>query len=211
MATTIRTPREEDGLRNPAPVDDSRLHPLIRERWSPRVFADRSVEPDVLRTLFEAARWAPSSYNDQPWSFIVARRDDPAAFEKLLGCLVEANRKWARDAPVLALSVARLEFRHNGKPNRHAYHDVGLATAQLVLQARALDVAVHQMAGFDVDKARETYRIPEGHDPLTAIALGYDPESLPEDVREKELKDRGRKPLEEVVFAGAWGTAAFSS
>ena len=117
---------------------------------------------------------------------------------------------WAQHAPVLMLTAARLAFEHNGKPNRHAFHDVGLAVAQLTLQASALGLGVHQMAGFDGAKARETYRIPEGWEPVTAVAVGYfgDPGSLPEGLRERELGRRSRKPLAELAFAGGWGEPA---
>jgi nitroreductase len=113
---------------------------------------------------------------------------------------------------MLMLSVARLTFAENGKPNRHAYHDVGLAVAQLVLQATAIGLVAHQMAGFSVEKARETYRIPDGHDPIAAIAIGYqgDPATLSDRLRERELGRRSRKPLEAFAFAGEWGRPFFS-
>ncbi|MGH7236266.1 MAG: nitroreductase family protein, partial [Nitrospiraceae bacterium] len=128
------------------------IHDLLQKRWSPRAFSGRAVEADKLRILFEAARWAPSSFNEQPWSFIVATKDDQANFDRLLRCLLEGNRAWARHAPVLRLSVAKLRFEEDGEPNRHAFHDVGLAVENLVIQATALGLVVHQMAGFDVQK-----------------------------------------------------------
>jgi nitroreductase len=196
-------------MRNPAPVDHP-VHELIRERWSPRAFADRSVAPRVLCSLFEAARWAPSSFNEQPWSFIVARRDEADEFARLLACLVAANQAWARRAPVLAVSVAALEFARDGRPNRHALHDVGLAAAQLTLQAGALGLAVHQMAGIDRDKVRATYGIPEGFEPVTALAIGYPGESAspPQELGDRERAPRRRKPLSEFIFAGQWGATA---
>jgi len=183
------------------------IHGLLRERWSPRAFADRVVEPDKLRSLLEAARWAPSSYNEQPWSFIVATKGHPGEYERLLSCLVEGNVRWAQHAPVLMLSVARLAFERNRKPNRHAFHDVGLAVENLVIQGMALGLFVHQMAGFHVDRAREVYGIPEGYEPVAAMAIGYldDPGRLPDDLRERELAPRTRKPLESFVFSGQWG------
>ncbi|MGH7351844.1 MAG: nitroreductase family protein [Candidatus Methylomirabilales bacterium] len=183
------------------------IHGLLRERWSPRAFADRVVEPDKLRSLLEAARWAPSSYNEQPWSFIVATKDNPGEHGRLLSCLVEGNVRWAQHAPVLMLSVARLAFERNRKPNRHAFHDVGLAVENLVIQGMALGLFVHQMAGFHVDRAREVYGIPEGYEPVAAMAIGYldDPGRLPDDLRERELAPRTRKPLESFVFSGQWG------
>lgn len=196
-------------MKKPAPVGP-RVHELLRERWSPRAFADRGVDPEDLRALLEAAQWAPSCFNEQPWAFVVARREDGEEFERLLGCLVPGNQAWARSAAVLMLSVAKLRFERNGKPNRHAGHDVGLAVAQLTAQATALGLGVHQMAGFDADAARSTYSIPEGWEPMAAIAVGHpgDPDALPDGLRERELGPRSRKPLSDFVFAGEWGKSA---
>ena len=196
-------------MKNPAPVS-SHVHELIRERWSPRAFADRPIEAAELRSLLEAAQWAPSCFNEQPWTFIVARREEPDEHRRLLDCLVPGNQAWAEKAPVLMLSVAKLGFDRNGKPNRHAWHDVGLAASQLVLQATSLGLVVHQMAGFDAGKARDVLGIPEGHEPVAAIAVGYpgDPESLPERLREVELGPRRRKSLSEVAYRGRWGEPA---
>src|SRR5207245_6726219 len=170
-------------------------------------FSDRRVDPAIMRSLLEAARWAPSSYNEQPWSFIVATKDDTAEFSRLLSCLVEGNIQWAQHAPVLMVSVARLSFEDDGKPNRHAFHDVGLAVANLIVQATALGLVVHQMAGIFPDKIRELYGIPEGYEAVAGIALGYpvDPQSLPEELRKRELAPRERKPLTAFVFSGRWG------
>jgi nitroreductase len=183
------------------------IHDLLARRWSPRAFSDRPVEPEKLRSLLEAARWAPSSYNEQPWAYQVATREDPVEHARLLSVLVEGNVAWAQRAPVLMLSVAKLNFDRSGKPNRHAFHDVGMASASLVFQATALGLLVHQMAGFSVEKARELYGIPEGWEPAAAFALGYQgkPDSLPERIRERELAPRTRKPLEQFVFTGRWG------
>ena len=183
------------------------VHDLIRCRWSPRAFAGRPVEPEKLRSLLEAARWAPSSFNEQPWAYLVATREEPEQFARLLSVLLEGNRAWAQKAPVLMLSVAKLRFDHNGNPNRHAFHDVGLATANLVTQATAMGLSVHQMGGFDAEKAREVFAIPEGWEPVAAIALGYpgDASALPGRLRDFELAPRTRKPLEEFVFTGRWG------
>ncbi len=184
---------------------------LLARRWSPLAFASRPVEPEKLRSVLEAARWAPSSYNAQPWSFIVATRENPAEFDRLLGSLVEGNKRWARQAPVLMFAVAKLAFDHNGQPNRHALYDLGQAVANLVIQATALDLLVHQMAGFHVDKAREILVLPEGYEPVVAIALGHegDPDSLPEALRRRHNASRVRKPVGSFVFSGCWGTPAF--
>lgn len=182
------------------------IHETLRRRWSPRAFSDRPVEPEKLGSVLEAARWAPSSNNEQPWSFFVAPKTSPSEHDRLASCLVEGNQ-WARQAPVLMLSVAKLYYERNGKVNRHAFHDVGLAAGNLVVQATALGLFVHQMAGFDVDKAREVFLIPEGHEPVAVLALGYpgDPDSLPDKLRERELAQRTRKPLKEFVFIRQWG------
>jgi nitroreductase len=183
------------------------IHDLMRTRFSPRAFTDRAVEPESLLSILEAARWSASSFNEQPWAFFVATRGDAPEFERLAGCLSEGNAAWARRAPVLLLSVAKLQFDRNGKPNRHAYHDVGLATAHVLLQATALGLSAHAMAGFDVEKSRQVLGIPAGWDPVAAIALGYrgDPSLLPEPLATRELAPRTRKPLESFVYTGAWG------
>jgi nitroreductase len=193
-------------------VTDVALHELIRNRWSPRAFSDRPVPPEVLRSLFEAARWAPSSNNEQPWAYLVATKDDPQNFAKMVSVLVEFNANWAKHAPVLALSVAHLEMQRDSKPNRVALHDVGSATAQLTLEANSRGLQVHQMAGFDFEKARQTFGIPPDWEPVAAMAIGYpgDPQSLPEKLRDRELAQRTRKPLSEFVMTGGWGhTASF--
>jgi len=189
---------------------DHPIHDLIADRWSPRAFAPDSVPAETLRSLLEAARWAASSFNEQPWTFLVARREDEADFEKMLGCLMSGNRPWAENAGLLILTVARRTFTRNDRPNRTAAHDIGLAMGNLTLQATALDLWLHQMAGIELDRIRETYAIPEGHDPLTGIAVGYagSLEQLSEDYRASETAPRERKPQEEFVFAGSWGTPA---
>ena len=182
------------------------IHNLLNQRWSPRAFSERRVEKEKLIALFEAARWAPSCFNEQPWSFIVTTREEPAEYERMLACLVDTNIRWARLAPVLMLSVAKLNFEYNGKPNRHAFHDVGLAVENLIVQASAFGLYVHQMAGYHLDRAREAFAIPATHEPVAGIALGYlgDPEQLPEDLRDREKAHRERMPLKDFVFSGAW-------
>jgi nitroreductase len=182
------------------------INDLLQQRWSPLAFSEQMVDPEKLCSVLEAARWAASSYNEQPWSFIVATRENEAEFERLLSCLAEGNQEWARNAPILMLSVAKLHFERNGKENRHAFHDVGAASAELALQATANGLFIHQMAGFDVPKAQEIYGIPEGYEPVAAIALGYlgDPNTLSERLLQREQAPRTRKPLEQFVFSGNW-------
>jgi nitroreductase len=199
-------------MQKPAPSDFP-VHDLIRERWSPRAFADKSIPQDVLRSIFEAARWAPSSNNEQPWAYIVATNDDKEDFEKTLSVLVEFNAGWAKSAPVLALAVARLTFAKNNTPNRNAQYDTGAASALLSVEATAQGLAVHQMAGFDPEKARQVFGIPPGWEPIAALAIGYpgDPASLPPHLKDREIAPRTRKPIAEFVMAGQWGhTAPFA-
>jgi len=179
---------------------------LLEKRFSPYAFSPRPVEPEKLRKLFEAARLAPSSYNEQPWRFVAARREDSEGFGRLLDTLVEQNRAWARNAPVLVLSVAKVDFTHNGQPNRHAWHDVGQAAAYLTLQATELGLYVHQMGGFDPVKARQLLNIPEGYEPAAMIAVGYpgESESLPEALRQRDSTRRPRKSLDTLIFEGTW-------
>jgi nitroreductase len=198
-------------MQKPAPTEFP-VHDLIRNRWSPRAFADKPVPAEVLRSLFEAARWAPSSNNEQPWAYLVATREDRENFEKMLSVLVEFNANWAKHAPVLAISIVELAFAKNNAPNRVAQYDAGAATALLSVEATSCGLAVHQMAGFDPDKARQVFEIPAGWDAIAAIAIGYpgDPESLPQPLRDRELAPRVRKPLSKFVMTGRWGhTSSF--
>lgn len=185
------------------------IHDLLQRRWSPRAFAERMVEPDTLRSLFEAARWTPSSNNEQPWHFILGTKADPSGYDRLLACLKEGNKKWAFRAPVLILSVARLNFEDEGTPNRHAWHDTGMAALSLSLQATAMGLIAHQMAGFDVEKARVDLGIPAGFEPVAMIALGYpgDPAILDERLRQRELAPRERKSAREFVAIGRWNVS----
>jgi nitroreductase len=189
---------------------DAPVQELIRHRWSPRAFDSRPVEPGKLRSLFEAARWAASTTNSQPWHYIVATRDDEENFARVLQCFNENNQAWAKHAPVIGLSVASVNFASSGKPNRFAFHDLGAASATLALEAVGLGLQIHQMGGIFPDKARETFGVPEGYEVAAGFALGYpgDPHSLPDPLRERELQPRQRKPVSEFVFSGHWGKPA---
>ena len=191
---------------NPGPP----IHSLMANRWSPRAFRNQPVEPETVRTCLEAARWAPSCFNEQPWYVIVGLRGEGDVHNRLADCLVTQNQRWAPSAPVLMLTVSKPTFDLDGRPNRHAQHDMGLATMNLMLQAQALGLASHAMAGFKRKKAHEVFGIPEAHEPMAAIALGYpgDADTLPEDLAEKEAAPRERKPLADWVFGERWGRPA---
>ena len=183
---------------------------LLAARWSPYGFEDRPVSEADLRSLFEAARWAASSYNEQPWNYLVATKEDAVEFARLLGCLVEANQVWAKTAPVLVLGVVSLQFAKNKQDNRAAVHDLGLAAGNLLMEATARGLFVHQMIGILPDKAREVYQIPEHFEAWTALAIGYkaDPATLSDALRERDLTPRQRKPLGKFVFTGQWGQSS---
>ena len=186
------------------------IHDLIGRRWSPRAFSAQPVEPDKLLSVLEAARWAPSSRNGQPWAYLVATREDQKGFDDLLSVLMTTNRAWAQKAPVLILALAHTLWTKEGTPNRLGVYDLGQATTNLVTQATAIGLVTHQMGGFDAEAARELFRVPAGWEPICVIALGYagKVEDLPEAMRERELAQRQRKPLEEFVFSGTWGHPA---
>lgn len=190
------------------------IHGLMRERYSPLGFAERPVETDKLQSLLEAARWAPSCYNEQPWVYLVARRENKEEFATMLDCLVEANRPWASRAGVLMISVASLKFARNGKPNRHGYHDVGLATMALTIQAQSVGLYVHQMGGYDSDKVKTEYGIPDDYESVAAMAVGYlgSVDGLDKSYQDREAAPRSRKPLAEMVYSAGWGkTASFAT
>lgn len=196
-------------MEKPAATDYPILD-VLKRRWSPRAFSDRPVEAQKLRCIFEAARWAASSYNEQPWVFFIATKDDAQAYEQALSCLVEANQAWAKTAPVLVLTATSTNFSRNNNPNRVHQHDLGLAMGNLSAQATSMGLFLHQMAGIDQDRVREVYNLPEGYIAQTGCAIGYagEPGQLPEGLRDAEQAPRSRKPLSEIVFTGAFGQAA---
>jgi len=182
------------------------VHELIRRRWSPRSFSAREVSAEDLKTILEAARWAASSNNEQPWRFLVARKSDGAPYEKILNLLVPFNQDWAKTAPVLLIMAAKRTFSHSGAPNRYNLHDAGQALAHLFLEATALGLHAHGMAGFDNERPRKELGIPDDYDLGAAVALGYldAPDQLPERYRQGEVSKRQRKPLNEIVFGANW-------
>jgi nitroreductase len=195
-------------LNKPATTDYP-IHPLLRDRWSPRAFVARPIPGDDVLRLLEAARWSPSSANEQPWCFIVVPHAEADAFARAVSTLNANNALWAQHVPLLMLAVAQLN-RANGMPNRTALYDLGQAVAHLSIQAAALDLWVHQMGGFDQAQARESFSIPEGYEPVTWIAIGErgDHETLPDALRQREQAPRMRKPLSAFVFGGEWGRPA---
>ncbi|GAA5481485.1 nitroreductase family protein [Haloferula sargassicola] len=191
--------------------EEAEILPLLRERWSPYCFSDREIEADKLKSVLEAGRWAPSSYNEQPWAYLMARRSEGEPFEKILSCLVEANQAWAKNVAVLMLSFARKNFSKNGKPNPHHVHDLGGAAAHMTFQASAHGLFVHQMAGIDREKIRQTFDIPDTHEPVTAIAIGYLETAPGPDMAELVERDQSpdrRRSLSGTFFGSVWGEAS---
>ena len=185
------------------------INELLAERWSPRAYdVSRPISREQLAALLEAARWAPSCNGDEPWRYLIFDRNrDPEGWQKAFDCLSENNRKWVKNVPVLLLSCGVSIFEHSGKPNRYGQHDTGAASVCLALQGSAMGLAVHQMGGYDAQKARAAFDIPEEYTPMAMIAVGYQasPDVLDEETKAKELKPRSRKPLETHFFEGGWG------
>lgn len=186
---------------------ETHVNPLIRKRWSPRAFLSEGLTDREIRTILEAGRLAPSSFNLQPWRFIYAKQEDTEAFNNLFDVLMEPNQAWAGNAPFLVLAMAEETNPVTGDPNPHAWHDVGLAMANMVLQAEYLGLKAHQMGGFHADKAKSNLQIPEGFEPVSVTAFGYpgDPDQLPEKLRAGEKQWDGREPLESRFFNGSFG------
>lgn len=183
------------------------IHDLLAARWSPRAFdPEKPVSREQLASLFEAARWAPSCANAQPWRYLVWNRlEDHASWERAFLCLTEANQYWVKHAPILIASLAKTQFG-SGTPNRWSGHDTGAASENLCLQGAAMGLGVHQMAGYDRDRLQQAFAIPDGFSPMAMIAVGYagDDSHLSEKHRNGERGARKRKPLEEFVFENAW-------
>jgi len=185
--------------------------PVLTQRRSPRAYSAAPVPPELQQQVFAAASSAASCFGEQPWRYLVGTRaSSPVAYDNILSSMGEFNQVWAKNAPVLGVSIAKLAFSHDDNPNAWARHDVGQATATLAIQAAELGLQVHQMAGFSPDKLRAAFGIPAGYEPVAVFTLGYpgDPASLPDALRDKELAPRTRKPLAEFVFEGGWPTLA---
>ena len=185
------------------------IHDLLARRWSPRAYdPKRPVSREQLKVLLEAGRWAPSCNGDEPWRYLIWDKGrDPQGWQKAYDCLNENNRKWVKNVPLLMLSCAGSTFEATGKPNRWTQHDTGAASVSMALQAVALGLIVHQMGGWDVDKARAAFDIPADYTPMAMIAVGYQtgPEILDEETKAKEMRPRARKPIAERFFEGGWG------
>jgi nitroreductase len=181
------------------------VHDLIKSRWSPRMFSGDHISDEEIFSLFEAARWAPSSSNIQPWRFMFMRRGTDA-YQKAFDCLAEFNQRWVKNAPVLIITAYR-EKMDNGMENFHALHDLGLAMGNFSLQAQSMGIAVHQMAGINWKKAQEVFEVEEGYHITTAVAIGYyggDTEQLDDELKEMEKSPRKRKPQSTFVAEGKW-------
>ncbi len=190
-------------MKNPS---DYPIHDLLSARWSPYAFdPNKTVDSATLYSVFEAARWAMSSYNAQPWRYIVGNRaTDDAVWNQVHDVLVEGNKPWTRNAQVLALGLALRDFEHNGKPNKAAAHDLGAASASLTFEATGHGLVVHQMIGIDPDKARSVFEIDDSMDAITALAIGYagDASAVDEEYAKRDQKKRERKPLSEIIVRG---------
>ncbi len=198
-------------MKKPA-ITQTPIHELIAARWSGRAYdATRPVSQTQVIALLEAARWAPSCFGDQPWRLIVwDKNTDAASWQQAFDCIVPGNQSWVVDAPVLVLAIADSLFTHNGKPNRWAQYDTGAAVENLCLQAEALGLMAHQMGGFDPDKARTAFGIPEQYTPMAMVSVGYPaaPATFSAEVAERENAPRSRRPLGELFFSGSWGKPA---
>jgi len=184
------------------------IHPLLEKRWSPRSFLEQSIEKDKLRRIFEAVQWSPSSMNEQPWRFIIGEKGTET-YEKIYDSLVDANKKWAKNAPVLIVSFAKKHFMDIHKENFHFLYDTGQAVAHLTFQATHEGLFVHQMGGFHFEKIKHYFNVPEEFYIVTVIAIGYlgSPEILDNVLKERENMERTRKDINEIVFTGSFNNS----
>lgn len=183
------------------------IDPLLAGRWSPRAFSEQALDTEQINSVLEAARWAPSSSNIQPWRFLVWDRTvDASAYDRAFATLVPFNQDWVRGSPVLVAACASTVDRR-GEPNRTAWYDTGAAAFSLTLQAHALGLAAHQMAGFDSARLRTAFQIPAEIDVIAMIAIGHhgNVRQLNDTLQEREHAPRARLPLGDIAFAGEWG------
>lgn len=190
----------------PVPVQDKKLHPLILKRRSLRAYdPTKEVSAEDLNSLFEAARWSPSAFNEQPWRFIYARKGTDA-YQKLFDCILPANQVWAINAPVLIMTIVKLNSSHNDQHNRHAMHDLGLAMGMLSMQATHVGLNLHQMGGFMQRQAEDIFQIPQGFEAVTITSAGFTgpTDVLSEILLQRELAPRVRKDISEFAFQNEW-------
>jgi nitroreductase len=186
----------------PRPQISADVLDLIRRRWSPRAFSSEEIDEETVLTLIEAARWAASAMNEQPWRFIYATKQQSERYCRLFDCLNERNQVWATTAPVLIMTLVKTQFESSSRPNKWALHDLGLAVGNLTTQASAMDLYVHTMGGFSSDTARRLFNLPPDIEPVTMIAVGYlgDPEQLPETLRQRELAPQQRRSVDDLIL-----------
>lgn len=175
------------------------MHEFIKKRRSIRAFSSREISRDDMQEIMEAATWAPSSMNEQPWRYIYAYKGTEG-FKRIWDCLVPSNQTWTDDASVLVISIAKKTLARNGKPNRHYMHDTGLANENLIIQAITMDIYAHPMGGFDMDKTVAAFQLTDDDEVVCFIALGYkgDPQQLEEPNRTRETEERSRKSITEI-------------
>lgn len=183
---------------------DTPLLEVIADRWSPVLFDPTPLKPEQIASLFEAARWAPSSFNEQPWRYVYAGKSDEGR-EHLESLLAEGNA-WAKNAGLLILSFAKKAFARNDKPNRHYLHDTGAASFAMTLQATSMGLVSHQMAGFAVDTANTILGVPDDFEPGSMIAIGYaaDPAGFPDDMQTRDKAPRSRNSRDSFAFPGKY-------
>jgi nitroreductase len=184
---------------------------IIQERWSPYAFSSTPVEEFKLKAMFEAAGYAPSCNNEQPWKFVFATQDEKDVFDDFVEFLNDGNKIWAKNAYALVISMARTNFSYNGKPNRFAFHDTGMAVNNMLLQALSLDVYVHQMGGYSVEKVKEYFKLGEDTEPVAMMAVGYlgDGSTLTPELLKRDENRRPRKSIKEFVFKNSLSNHAY--
>lgn len=189
---------------NNFPISD-----LFKHRWSPRAYSDKPVEKEKLQSIFEAARWAPSARNEQPWRFIIGQKGD-GSWEKIFESLVEWNQKWTAKAPVLVLNLGKKYYKYKHLPNETYQYDTGQAVAMMVTEAVNQGLIAHQMSGFHPEKAIKLFQIRDDYQPISVTAFGYygDPELLPLEMKNSEFEGRKRRPLDETVFSNKFGISS---
>ncbi|HOI87495.1 MAG TPA: nitroreductase family protein [Lentimicrobium sp.] len=180
----------------------------LKERWSPRAFDNRFIEPAKIRSIFEAARWAPSGFNAQPWYFITGLKGDET-YDQIASSMVDFNKLWATQAPLLFVAIAK-ETGPKGEPNPTALYDLGQSIAHLTIQAMEEGLYVHQMGGFDADEIRDNFDVPDGYKVVTLVAVGYlgKPDTLHPNLKPMEISPRERRKAKESVFSGKFGISS---